>query len=64
MIEKEYEPGGWEYDNKKKKWVHESDCFELDLKLEGGYEKELCVSERVFNDAMLDHQITLTKEYN
>lgn len=36
------------------------------LKIVDKYDKvhEGCVSERVWNDAMLDHHIEITKEYN
>jgi len=40
------------------------DCFQLVI-LDEDYEKHsLCVSERVFDDAMVDHHINLTKEYH
>jgi hypothetical protein len=39
-------------------------CFRLVI-LDKNYDKhQRCVSERVYNDAMLDHHINLTKEYN
>ena len=54
-----YRPVSW---SKENQWQPE--CYELVIrdnktkKLEKG-----CVSERVWNDAMLDHQITLTESY-
>lgn len=64
VIEKEYEPDTRRYDHVKKKWVGKNECFELDVIAKGGYERELCVSERVWNDAMPLHPITLTKDYH
>ena len=64
VVEKEHKPGGMEYDYSKSKWTYEDECFELDIVNEHDYEHEICVSERVFNDAMLDHQINLTEDYH
>lgn len=58
------EPSGYEYNSTKKKWEYEEACNELEIETEGGYLVERCVSERVFNDAMLDHHINLTEEYH
>lgn len=65
MVEKEYEPDTRHYDHKKNKWVGDEECYELDIydhEADTGVER--CVSERVFNDAMLGHQIKLTEDYN
>ena len=40
------------------------DCHLLKITDQSGEQQERCVSERVWYDAMLDHQITITKEYN
>ena len=63
VVEKEYQPSGSKYNWSKGKWEHKSECFELDIVDQKLMEHELCVSERVFNDAMLGHQITLTEDY-
>jgi hypothetical protein len=39
-------------------------CLYLKIEDKRGVDHEGCVSERVWDDAMIDHQITITKEYN
>lgn len=64
VVEKEHSSSGYQWDNKKKEWVYHAECFELDIVDDSNYEHEVCVSEHVFNDAMLGHPISLTEEYN
>lgn len=64
VIEKEMEPGGYEYDSHKKKWKYEEACNELEIEVEGGYLVERCVSQHVFDNALKDHHINLTEEYH
>ncbi|QFP95459.1 hypothetical protein SEA_MAKAI_67 [Arthrobacter phage Makai] len=64
VVEKEHDAGGYQWDKKKSQYVYEEECFELDIIVDGGSEEEVCVSERVWEDAMEGHQITLTEEYH
>jgi hypothetical protein len=52
-----YRPVSW---SQKNEW--QGECFELTIRDKKERHKG-CVSERVWNDAMLDHSITITKEY-
>lgn len=40
------------------------DCYFLTIQDDKGNWHEGCYSEHVWNDALPDHQITITKEYN
>ncbi|AXH44610.1 hypothetical protein SEA_MEDIUMFRY_64 [Arthrobacter phage MediumFry] len=64
VVEKEHDTSGYEWNSKKKEWVYTPECFELDIVDKYKTEHELCVSERVWNDAMLDHHINITEEYH
>ncbi len=65
VIDKNYLPAGYRpvtWDTKNQ-WLPE--CYELVVREQGTKDiHKGCVSERVWNDAMLDHQITLTKDYS
>ena len=63
VVEKEHQPSGMDYNHSKSEWEYKSEYFELDIVDENDQEHEIHVSERVFNDAMLGHQITLTEDY-
>jgi hypothetical protein len=41
-----------------------SDCYAVKIFDEAKVYHDVCVSEHVWNDAMLGHKITITKEYN
>lgn len=64
VMEKEYSPSGSKYNWSKNKWETKSECYELDIVDAYNKEHELCVSEQVFDDAMLGHYINITKEYH
>lgn len=65
VVEKEHERSHAKYDKKTNTWKRTKECHELDIyEHDAGDAVELCVSERVFNDAMLGHEITLTEEYH
>lgn len=65
VVDKNYMPAGYRtvaWSNKNQ-WM--SECYELVIREQGSKEMHKgCVGEHVWNDAMLDHQITLTEEYN
>lgn len=65
VVDKNYMPAGYRpvtWDTKNQ-WLPE--CYELVVREQGTKNiQKGCVSERVWNDAMLDHQITLTKDYS
>lgn len=64
VVEKEHDTPGYEWDSKKKAWKYVEECYELDIVDKYNQEHEVCVSERVWNDAMEDHAINLTEEYH
>ena len=65
VMDRGFVEGHWEAKSAPstgRSWVPE--CFELTI-LDDKSSQEIkeCFSERVWNDAMLGHQITITKEY-
>lgn len=64
VVEKEAEDGGYKWNSTKKKWVYKDACKELDIRVDSGTIVERCVSDRVFNDAVVNKKINLTEDYN
>ena len=64
VMDKSYKPAGYQPVSWSKENQWQGECYELIIKEKGTNQLHTgCVSERVWQDAMYDHQITLTQEY-
>lgn len=64
VMDKSYKPAGYQPVSWSKENQWQGECYELIIKEKGTNQLHTgCVSERVWKDAMYDHQITLTQEY-
>lgn len=65
VMDKTYKPAGYQTVSWSKENQWQGECYELIIKEKGTNQLHTgCVSERVWKDAMYDHQITLTKDYS
>lgn len=65
VVDKNYLPAGYQTVSWSDKNQWRDECFELVIRVDGTKNiHKGCVSERVWNDAMIDHEITITKDYN